>query len=328
MPPDGIPSVTANPVWDANAPSPIPVAVIGLAARKALGTPGKGVVLAVFERSFYIKGLGEQLACLGSVEIGPGPLNVLCPLPANGGMAVLGVTPGTPVIFTANALRLDGGAVFSFAEAEDWRPPVLPAWRAADLRLGLDALAAATRAGLPDYGLGPLIPALAASGGVAALSAEMFDPLLRPAMGGVAALVEWLYRWAPLVDGVVPPPPRETEILIGLGPGLTPSGDDFLAGALIALRALTRHPAAERLADWILSLSTTGTGIISQAHLACAAQGAGAGALHNALAAVAEPDLVGLEECLGAVAALGHCSGWDAMAGVTAACATLAAPPA
>jgi hypothetical protein len=325
---DAIPSVTSNRGWDAKVPSPIPVAVIGLAARKALGTPGKGVVLAVFERSFYIKGLGERLACLGSVEIGPGPLNVLCPLPANGGMAALGVTPGIPVIFTANALRLDGGAVFSFAEAKDWWPPVLPTWRAADLRLGLDTLATATRAGLPDYGLGSLIPALAGGGGVAALTTEMFDPLLRPAMRGVAALVEWLYRWAPLVDGVVPPPPREAEILIGLGPGLTPSGDDFLAGALIALRALRRHPAAERLADWTLSHSATGTGIISQAHLACATEGAGASALHNALAAVVTPDLVGFDECLSAVAALGQCSGWDAMAGVTAACAALATPPA
>ena len=326
MTPDGTPSAVSIPVSDASALSPIPVAVIGSAARKAFDTPGQGAVLAVFERSFYVKGLGEWLACLGPIELGPGPLNVLCPLPANGGAAALGVTPGTRVSFAADVLRLDGGPAFSFAGAEDWWPPALSTWRVAGLCLGLTALATVARAGLPDQGLGPLIPALAAGRDVTALPTETLEPLLHPAVRGVAALADWLCRWVHSVDGAVPPPPREAEILIGLGPGLTPSGDDFLAGAMIALRALARYPAARRLADWTLSLAVTGTSVISRVHLACAAEGTGAGALHDALAAVAAPNLAELEECLGAVAALGHCSCWDAMAGMTAACAALAAP--
>ena len=327
MTPDGPPSTFLSPVSEASASSPIPVVVIGSAARKAFGAPGQGAVLAVFERSFYVTGVDRRLACLGPVELGPGPLNVLCPLPATGGVAALGVMPGTPVFFAADVLRLDGGPAFSFAGAENWRPPALPTWRAADLRLGLTALATAARSRVPDQGLGPLIPALAAGGDVTVLPTETLDPLLRPAVRAVAALAEWLCRWSHSVDGAVPPP-RRAEILIGLGPGLTPSGDDFLAGALIALRALADHSAARCLAEWTLSLAATGTGEISRAHLVCAAAGVGAGALHDALAAIAAPDLARLAERLAAVAALGHCSGWDAVAGMTAVCAALAAPPA
>ena len=328
MTPDGSSSSISSPVSATRAPSHLPVAVIGSAAGKALGKSGQGVVLAVFERSFYVKGLDERLACLGPVELGPGPLNVLCRLPANGGAASLGVTPGMPVSFGGGLVRLAGGPTFSIAGAEEWQPPALPTWRAADLCLGLAALATAAKANLPDQGLGSLIPALAAGGDGLTLPTEILEPLLRPAVGGVTALADWLFRWAHSVDTVIPPPPRDAEHLIGLGPGLTPSGDDFLAGALIALRGLAAHSAARRLAEWTLSLAATGTGEISRAHLACAAKGAGAAALHEVLAAIATADLAGLGECLGAVAALGHCSGWDAVAGMTAACAALTVPPA
>ena len=44
------------------------------------------------------------------------------------------------------------------------------------------------------------------------------------------------------------PIPAEAAALIGLGPGLTPSGDDFIGGMLIALRMLGKHGAADAVA--------------------------------------------------------------------------------
>jgi hypothetical protein len=106
------------------------------------------------------------------------------------------------------------------------------------------------------------------------------------------------------------------ETLIGLGPGLTPSGDDFLGGVLIALRALGWPDVSDTVGRWLLGRANTRTHPISYAHLRCAADGAGAAVLHDALAALMSPGAPGLRARLDAVAAMGHSSGWDALAGM------------
>lgn len=71
----------------------------------------------------------------------------------------------------------------------------------------------------------------------------LWDPVVRPIDGrpsDVAALASWLG------ERVAAPPPVDLAAgagcLIGRGPGLTPEGDDVLAGAAVGLRALA--PAA------------------------------------------------------------------------------------
>jgi hypothetical protein len=70
------------------------------------------------------------------------------------------------------------------------------------------------------------------------------------------------------------------EQLMGLGPGLTPSGDDMLSGVLVALRRLGRASGVSRavwLADWLAATvafdARTRTTPISATLLHCAAQG-------------------------------------------------------
>jgi len=101
----------------------------------------------------------------------------------------------------------------------------------------------------------------------------------------------------------------EAELLIGLGPGLTPSGDDYLGGMLVALRLLGRGAQADALWRWIEPRLTQRTSAISAAHLAAAASGQAHEALHEVLGG--SPDLERLN-------AVGHCSGWDGLAGAVA----------
>ena len=96
--------------------------------------------------------------------------------------------------------------------------------------------------------------------------------------------------------------------LIGLGPGLTPAGDDFVGGAMIALRAFGRHALADRVAAWALPLAEKNTSRISRAHLHCAAAGEGHEALHDLLCSFEKKHLERL-------ARVGHTSGLDAAAG-------------
>src|SRR5262249_42586767 len=63
--------------------------------------------------------------------------------------------------------------------------------------------------------------------------------------------------------------------LLGLGPGLTPSGDDVLCGVLVALHALGEPRAAGKLGDAIAAETRRATTPLSGAFLAAAAQGMG-----------------------------------------------------
>lgn len=102
--------------------------------------------------------------------------------------------------------------------------------------------------------------------------------------------------------------------LIGLGPGLTPSGDDLLGGTLIALAAFGFLDARNMLWDGCRQ-HLDRTNEISRAHLGAAALGCGAAALHTAIHATmnGRVDLIG--PALSAVSAIGHTSGRDAFAG-------------
>src|SRR5262249_37413668 len=71
--------------------------------------------------------------------------------------------------------------------------------------------------------------------------------------------------------------------LLGLGPGLTPSGDDFIGGVLIALALIGLSALRDRLWSALAPLAPAATNQISCAHLAAAAQGLGHAALHAAL---------------------------------------------
>jgi hypothetical protein len=108
--------------------------------------------------------------------------------------------------------------------------------------------------------------------------------------------------------------PRAANALIGLGPGLTPAGDDFVGGALIALRAAGRAAQVDRIAAWALALAEEGTGRISRAHLRCAAAGEGHEALHELLR-VLHRGKQAIERALDALDRVGHSSGRDAAAG-------------
>ena len=124
--------------------------------------------------------------------------------------------------------------------------------------------------------------------------------------------LEALERW--LVGNALD---SDAEKLIGLGPGLTPSGDDYLGGMLLALRACARAAQSESLWRWLKPRLAKRTGAISAAHLAAAAHGEAHEALHHALECVfGNKD--DWESALTALDGVGHCSGWDGLAGAAA----------
>lgn len=116
------------------------------------------------------------------------------------------------------------------------------------------------------------------------------------------------------------------ERIVGLGPGLTPSGDDVLAALLVALRSLgdsLRHGATSLwLADWLGAAVTadadTRTTALAATLLHCAAHGQAGAEVAAVLRGVAghEP----LEPAVRRLLAAGHTSGADLAWGLLAGC--------
>ncbi|MFP6871300.1 MAG: DUF2877 domain-containing protein [Nitrospinota bacterium] len=333
-----------------------PLTLMGGAARRALGlaagavgvdgTDGAaaGRVLAVFQRSFYLEMAGG-LVCIGPAAIGAGPMNAECALPGDWDWEASGLRPGDRAWLRGGSIRA-GGFSFLAGGARIWRPEGLPkGWWRADLMDALSGLAVKADWRGPVEGLARLLSPPGANISKRFGGDAPKDPFLRAGSRAAHALTGWLRHEAAHGDAICGEaarngavqgdsadsaspaggaPPGEAADLIGLGPGLTPSGDDFIGGAMIALRMVGMDRLANRLAGWALPLAETRTSRISRAHLACAAAGEGAGALHDTIRAMALPGphldrRDRLTACLDAVDAIGHTSGWDALAGAAAA---------
>lgn len=299
----------------AGSPAPWSVRTAGAAGLAALAPGARGRVLAVFRRSCYVETGAGRLACLGAVTLGAGPLNALCTGPVGPRWAAAHLAPGDPVSRVDGTLHV-GPLLFDLTHVAVWTPPGgAPPSRDA-LAGGLAALDAALTRVPPRSWARLLRP-----GRQGAAAAGPDRAALTAAARGADALAAWLGAGA----GVTPP--GALAALLGLGTGLTPAGDDWLGGVLIALRRLGAVPAADALAGTLLPLARERTPRISAAHLACAAQGTGAGALHAALEALCSSDATALAGALRALDGIGHTSGWDALAGVAAACRALVEGP-
>lgn len=297
------------------------VQCIGGAGRRTLAA-GTGLrLLAVFRRSLYVQARSGGTICLGPPSLGPGPLNALVGLPAVLDWRALDLASGAGVAWDGATLDLDGRFWFSLQGAEPWRPPAPPpAWSPATIAANLPQLQEEIDRRHPTVGLAPLISALLTGG---PLCGSDGSPLHRRAAAGVSALRSWLITAVCRGDT---DPPRAPEIarLIGLGPGLTPSGDDLLGGALITLHVLGCSHVAGHLAGRLLPVARQRTHALSLAHLLCAARGEGAAAVHETIGALCSPGSKDLAVTLDSLAEIGHSSGWDALAGVSVVCRAVA----
>jgi hypothetical protein len=97
----------------------------------------------------------------------------------------------------------------------------------------------------------------------------------------------------------------------GRGPGLTPAGDDVLAGIVLALHAL--GTAEARLQRAVEAVRTTD---LARAYLRWCARGQCIAPAHDVLRAVADADAVGLTRAARQLSALGASSGADLLLGL------------
>lgn len=254
------------------------------------GTGTHAVVLAALPRVVYLGGgHGEVLPVLdaGALRL---PGGVLVPSVGAGDPVPLaaGLRPGDRVLVAAGRIHLPGRVLEC---RRTWRPGRVPVGAVPRLGSGAARLPALVRRRAP---------------GVEGLELLVRD-VVTPALAGHRGATETAVR-----------------ALVGLGPGLTPSGDDALCGVLLALRAAGRARAAALLTGAVRA-GLDRTTSLSASLLLAAAQGwclPQMQLLVRTLAAGGE-----LERPTAEVAAVGHSSGADLLTGLTEGLTAASAEP-
>ena len=285
------------------------ITLTGAKAHLWLQHSRRGRVAAVHKQCLYLADHHDALICLGSRRLGPGPINALCDADWEHTEAL---RAGDVWQRQDGVLHVGAEQCFRIDDPIVWRPaPAKGPWNA---KATGDRLHRA-RVYLSSIDAGPLIPLLLEN--VAPRSSRLRTAFEQQAGSAIRALSRWLddtladFRSAKAI-------PERVVNLIGLGPGLTPSGDDFLGGALVALRTLEHHAAADRVAAWIKRNAPALTNSISLAHLSAACDGEALEPVHQALNAILDGNGDDIEATLAALSAVGHSSGFDAFGGVLA----------
>lgn len=286
---------------------------IGGEAQGLLARFARARAVAVFKSSLYLR-CGEHWACLGSPGIGRGPLNITCEMLEGVDWREMVSPDDIPVPceagFSLGVLNL------STAGAAIWRPRLAPLYEPRRLQRGLAALADDLPADLPSEGLAWFLCG----------QASAHNGVARAAQQPIEVIVDWLGKDS-RGQGLPMAAREAVRSLLGLGPGLTPSGDDFLAGLVVALRAAGCAAEARSLGREIAALAPRCTNEISAAHLSAALRAGLSEDLHNLIRAVLSGDAAAIGACLLRLAGTTHCSSWDALAGaVTAFRCVLAMP--
>jgi hypothetical protein len=109
---------------------------------------------------------------------------------------------------------------------------------------------------------------------------------------------------------------RASRALLGFGTGLTPSGDDLVGAALFGRLLVSRDPHWPEVGARLAADAATASHAISAALLADLVAGSSFESLHALADALAAGDDEAALAAGGNLAALGHSSGWDMLAGI------------
>lgn len=273
---------------------------IGHAGRAGRAGAVVGRVVAVHASAVNVR-IGEDLVTLARASVGGLPTGIglddaFAPRDA-------GIRPGDPVAVSGTIVRV-GPLAIDLAGARHWSPllphrpiPVDLAERAAVLRSAVDPRGAGRAPLSAADRRRPTGPA-SSRGGIDDVL-EMRIRRLRAAVrrGGGAAIA------------------AAGHSLVGLGAGLTPSGDDVLVGLSAAWAAIGDAAGASLASDWSAWADGRTTDVALDYHRA-AAGGAYAERLHDALAAVLAGPIDAIPAAAERAAAWGATSGRDTLRGV------------
>jgi hypothetical protein len=279
---------------------------ITLAARRWLRTTQSARLLNNFDRACNLINQDDTVLALVTSDRGLTPFGLVITTPDPTPFASL--QPDSPVTLDGSRLSI-GDLVIETDQAVHWAPS--PNW--ASIRTLFTAE--------PDRLL--QLAALALDNAPSGSLLDLYSPEPSHAMQGLLNRVR--PNGLKLVDGLKTDNEalclESVKGLAGLGGGLTPAGDDFIVGVLLAAwaglygeRSEGRGQMFNAIASTAASLTTT----LSAAYLKSAAAGECIDHWHRLLAALQQPKMDIIRTSAVSLMSIGHTSGADGLAGFLA----------
>lgn len=283
--------------------------VAGCLAVPGPGATWHGRVRAVFARSVHVA-LGAGCLTLGDASLPAHPCSILWPGFPDAWAVGQPVTVTAGGVFGQDGLLVSLDALGRFTPSRRCRPMAAPEPILAALAASQDRAAALPATGGFHEVFLRRLRRPAPPGATSRLAGSFADLGLRLC----ARLARALRRrqW----EGFE----RAARAIVGLGVGLTPAGDDFLAGVLAALRyhgeSLGRPVLRQGRLTALAGRLAGGTTDFSGFLLRCAAEGLVAGPVDDWLAAVHGGRAGQAAGGVSDLAGLGHSSGLDTLSGM------------
>lgn len=274
---------------------------IAPAAQQWLHSTQEARVLYAFEAVVNLINQDAHILSLVDARIGDGPFSLVLEEFPTGTQAT------SRLLVFENGLWLDDWLIDA-EDAAPWAP--LPAWEALLAAPASPAQAAAE--------LRPLLVEHAPADSLARLvvspagSSSLPPRILQAAEQNIPLLL------AGLAENNTAKISEAARKLAGLGPGLTPAGDDLLLGAMYGLWATRPAPQAAQLSEGMAAIASERTHALSAAWLAAGARGEAAAPWHQLVDAIATQDQAALQAAVMRILPTGHTSGADALAGFLA----------
>jgi hypothetical protein len=285
--------------------------VAWVAEQSRRGGMGPGRVHSVFARVANLAWRGGTMLSLAGSEVPLAPNGVQVTLTPGITMLALGLAPGQPAWWQADRIDLPGaGLTLGLSGATVWDARFAPAGglTAARLARGVRELRRVVLDAAPEAPLtallGPAAPGPPGSPLVSRLRGPLHDLVLGAVLGE---------------PGRVAAAARE---IAGLGPGLTPSGDDVLIGFLAGLvpggLAVGLAAGHRHVVTALVGAAGPRMSVLGRVWLHHAARGEVAEPLHRLLGAMLGPSPAALAPAAAPLLALGATSGPDLAVGLLA----------
>jgi hypothetical protein len=279
-------------------------------AREWIREGGTARVLHVFEGSCNLIDKRDEILSLVTADLDAGPFSVL--VEPHAPAFDQWVQPHTPVTLPGEGLFL-GGVNIDLHNAETWDPRLdLEAFNRSvhDLVDWLPILREVLATYAPENSLGRLPFRSRTNGGAMThLGTGFSESFLQAASLPAATLCQGL------VQGDLDAIQNGAAALAGLGPGLTPAGDDFILGAALGTCLIYPYERAEPLVALVAASAVPRTTVLSAAWIKAAARAEAGKRWHNLFDALSAKNEAMFEESLVNLVAVGHTSGSDALAG-------------
>ncbi|MCL5429044.1 MAG: DUF2877 domain-containing protein [Chloroflexi bacterium] len=269
-------------------------------ARNWLEQTQQAYVLYAFERVVNLVNQEGDVLSLVSHQIGAGPFSLVL----ESGIFPGGIQLGASLLVFENGFWLDDWLIDA-EEAESWNP--IPNWQAVVKQKEKKRWAARI-----------IREQLTQHAEADSLACLVLDPVANSPLP--ARILQAAEQNIPLLfssfrQNNLALVSKAAKSLAGMGPGLTPAGDDLLLGALHGIWATRPLNEAQELGGAISRSAAPRTHALSAAWLEAGAAGEAAEPWHALIDAISDQDEATLKDAVMRILPTGHTSGSDALGG-------------